>query len=504
MNLQMRNTYSAATLIAALAVAGCAVGPDFHPPEAPATARYTPALLPAETVSVPESSGLGQFGASQHFVSGQDIPAQWWTLFHSEPLDQLMRSAIADSPTLAAAQAALRQARENLAVQRGNLIFPAVDANLGVERSNVLLGFPGTIYTVDSASVSVSYKLDIFGGSRRTLEAFRSQIDYQDFQLEAAYLTLTSNIVTTVVQEASLRAQIVAVREILAAQEKQLGVIDRQFQLGGVSKADVLAQRTQVAQTRALLPPLDKQLAQTRHRLAVLTGKLPSEAVLPDFEMTSISLPEQLPVSLPSSVVRQRPDIRAAEALLHQASAQIGVATANLYPQISLSGNYGSEALKPSDLFSAPSVAWTLLGGLVQPLFHGGALNAQRRGAVAAYDQAEAQYRETVLLAFQDVADTLRALEEDALALKTQADAEVTAREALDLTQRQFKLGAVSFLTLLNAQRQYQQTHISLVQAEAARYTDTAALFQALGGGWWNRKALADANTPAAAAGKSN
>jgi NodT family efflux transporter outer membrane factor (OMF) lipoprotein len=498
MKLQSHIKFSAAAVAAALAVSGCAVGPDFHTPAAPTTSRYTPEPLPPETVAAPEASHLGQPGAAQQFVSGQDIPAQWWTIFHSEPLDQLIRAALADSPTLAAAQAALRQSRENFAAERGTLLYPAVDANVGVERSNILLGFPGTIYTVDSATLSVSYKLDLFGGSRRTLEAFRSQIDYQNFQLEAAYLTLTSNIVTTAVQEASLRAQIQALREILAAQEKQLEVIERQFKLGGVSKADVLAQRTQVAQTRALLPPLDKQLAQTRHRLAVLSGKLPSEAVLPNFEITALNLPEQLPVSLPSALVRQRPDIRAAEALLHQASAQVGVATANLYPQISLSGSYGSEALKPSQLFSAPSVAWTVLGGVLQPLFHGGALSAQKRAAVAAYDQAEAQYREVVLQSFQDVADTLRALEADAVTLKTQADAEAVARESLELTQRQFKLGAVNFLILLNAQRQYQQARVNLVQAEASRYTDTAALFQALGGGWWNRNTLAEAKAPAA------
>jgi NodT family efflux transporter outer membrane factor (OMF) lipoprotein len=219
---------------------------------------------------------------------------------------------------------------------------------------------------------------------------------------------------------------------------------------------------------------------------------------LPNFDITALNLPEQLPVSLPSALVRQRPDIRAAEALLHQASAQVGVATANLYPQVSLSGSYGSEALMASQLFSGPAVAWTVLGGLAQPLFHGGALNAQKRAAIAAYDQAEAQYREVVLQSFQDVADTLRALEADAVTLKTQADAEAVARESLELTQRQFKVGAVSFLILLNAQRQYQQAHVNLVQAEALRYTDTAALFQALGGGWWNRSALAEANAPAA------
>jgi NodT family efflux transporter outer membrane factor (OMF) lipoprotein len=480
-------------LVFALALAGCAVGPNFKRPEAPATPRFTPAPLPAETVAAPVAGG-----ASQRFVSGADIPAQWWTLFHSTQLDDLMRAAIKDSPNLAAAQAALRQAQETLTADRGAL-FPSLDAQLGVQRSNTLSGFPGTIYTVYNATVNVSYKLDLFGGVRRQIEAAGAQVDYQNYLLEAAYLTLTSNIVTTVVQEASLRAQTRATREILAAQEKQLEVVERQLKLGGVSRTDVLAQRTQVAQTRALLPPLEKQLAQTRHRLAILTGKLPSETTLPEFEIDALSLPQELPVSLPSSLVRQRPDIRASEALLHQASAQVGVATANLYPQINLTGSAGSLALKPGDLFSGPAKAWSIGAGLLQPLFHGGTLSAQRRAAIAAYDQAEAQYRETVLQSFQEVADALRALDTDAVALKAQADAEAAAREELSLTERQYRVGAVSYLSLLNAQRQYQQSRIGAVQAEAARYADTAALFQALGGGWWNRPALAE--TPAAGSG---
>ena len=271
-------------------------------------------------------------------------------------------------------------------------------------------------------------------------------------------------------------------------QEKQLDVVECQFQLGGVSRSDVLAQRTQVAQTRATLPPLEKELSQTRHQLAVLAGILPSEAALPEFELDSLQLPQELPVSLPSSLVRQRPDIAASEALLHAASAQVGVATANLYPQITLTGSYGSEALKIGDLFGTGSSVWTLGLGLLQPVFHGGELTHKRRAAIAAYDQAAAQYRETVLLAFQNVADALRILDADATTLKAQAEAEIAARETLDLTQEQFRLGAVSYLSLLNAERQYQQARISLVQAQTARFADTAALFQALGGGWWNRR----------------
>jgi NodT family efflux transporter outer membrane factor (OMF) lipoprotein len=480
-------------------LAACAVGPDFNRPEAPATKSYTRAALPKETASTAVAGG-----AVQRFVSGQDIPAQWWTLFHSTALDQLIRQALQDSPTLVAAEATLRESQENLRAQYGAALFPSVDAGLTATReriSGAAFGPNGqpNLFNLYNASVKVSYGLDLFGGARRELESLRSQVDYQRFQLEGAYLTLTANIVTTAVKEASLRAQIKATRDIVALQEKQLTVVENQFQLGAVARTDVLAQRTQVAQTRATLPPLEKELAQTRHLLAVLAGKLPSEAVLPEFDIDGLKLPQELPVSLPSALVRQRPDIRASESLLHQASAQVGVATAGMFPQITLTGSYGVESNKSGDLFNgnAPSV-WNLGAGLLQPIFHGGELSAKRRAAVAVYDQAAAQYRETVLLAFQNVADVLRALDLDASALKAQAEAEAAARDALDLTQQQFQLGAVSYLELLIAERQHQQALVGLAQAQATRYADTAALFQALGGGWWNRDQQPDAAKQAA------
>ncbi len=480
-------------------LAACAVGPDFHRPEAPATKSYTATTLPKETASTPVAGG-----ASQRFVPEQDIPAQWWTLFRSQALDQLIRQALQDSPTLTAAQATLRASQENLRAQYGAALSPSVDAGLSATRqriSGTAFGPGGkpSLFNLYNASVKVSYGLDLFGGARRELESLRSQVDYQQFQLEAAYLTLTANIVTTAVKEASLRAQIKATQDIATLQEKQLAVVERQLELGAVARADVLAQRTQVAQTRATLPPLEKDLAQTRHLLAVLAGKLPSEAALPEFDLDGLQLPQELPVSLPSALVQQRPDIRASESLLHQASAQVGVATAGMFPQITLTGSYGVESNKSADLFNgnAPSI-WNLGAGLLQPIFHGGELSARRRAAVATYDQAAAQYRETVLLAFQNVADVLRALDLDASALKAQAEAETAARDALDLTQRQFQLGAVSYLDLLNAERQHQQALIGLVQAQATRYADTAALFQALGGGWWNRNQQTEAAQPAA------
>jgi len=473
-------------------LAGCAVGPNFKSPEAPKNNSYTGRPLPAETVAAPLHGG-----AAQHLISGQDIPGEWWTLFHSAELDQVIHKALEDNPTFEAAQATLRQAQENLNAAVGSSLYPAVDANATVSHqkiSGAAFGQPSSEfspYTLYNASVNVSYTIDLFGGARRELEALQSQVDYQRFQLQAAYLTITANIVTTAVKEALLRAQILATQEIIAAQDKQLMVVEQQFQLGGVARADVLAQQTQLAQTQSTLPPLEKELAQTRHQLSVLMGRLPSEAtVLPEFTLEGLQLPVNLPVSLPSSLVKQRPDIGASEALLHEASAQIGVATANQYPQFTINGGYGSEAISSGRLFTNGTAIWSFGGGLLLPLFHGGELTAKRRAAVAAYDQAAALYRSTVLQAFQNVADVLRALDADAKTLKAQSEADVYAKATLDLTQKQFQLGAVSYLSLLNAQRQYQQTRISLIQAQAARFADTAALFQALGGGWWNRPAI--------------
>jgi len=485
--LRLRAIVTTGVVLATMS--GCTVGPDFRRPEAPAVSTYTATPLPTTTVSAPVTGG-----AAQRLATKDDIPARWWELFRSPGLDQLIRSALKENPTLAAAQASLRQARENLAARSGTEYYPRVDATLSGSRqkaSGAAFGQSnagGFFYGLYNATVSVSYNLDLFGGGRRELEAFQSQVDYQQYQMEATYLTLTANIVTTAVQEASLRAQLNTTREIINLQEKQLELVERQFQLGGVARSDVLAQQTQVAQTRAGLPPLEKALTQTRNQLAVYSGRLPSEASLPEFDLERLQLPQELPLSVPSLLVRQRPDILASEGLLHAAAAQVGVATANLYPQITLTAGMGSQSGRIQDLFAPGTSIWSLGAGLVQPLFRGGELTARRRAAIAAFDQAAAQYRGTVLQAFQNVADVLQALEADAHSLAAQADAEKAARDTLELTQRQFQFGAVGYSALLNAQRQHQQTRISLVQARAARFADSAALFQALGGGWWNRE----------------
>jgi NodT family efflux transporter outer membrane factor (OMF) lipoprotein len=474
---------AAAAILALLA--GCAVGPDYRPPQAPQAQSYTPTPLSETTVTAPVTGG-----EAQRFRNAGEIPAEWWHVFQSPALDSLIRQGLAGNPNLDAAKATLRQAQENLNAGLG-VLYPAVSAGGTAMRERTTLTQAGTpapqsmLFNLYNASVNVSYAADIFGASRRQLEALRSQVDYEAFQLRAAHLALSANIVTAAVHQAALRRRIAETQEIIADEEKQTDLVERQFQAGAVARADLLAQRTQLAQTRATLPPLELQLAQTGHQLSVLAGALPSEAGVPDFDLDTLHLPADLPVSLPSALVRQRPDIRAAEALLHEASAEVGVATANLYPQISLTGSFGSQANRGQDLFRESTHVWSLGASIAEPLFNGGALRARRRAAEAAYDQAAAQYRAVVLQAFQNVADTLRALETDARTLQALAEAETMAQQSQRLAEVQFRAGAVNYQTLLNAQRQYLQARISLVDAQAARFADTAALFQAMGGGWW-------------------
>ena len=468
----------------------CAVGPDFRSPAPPATEHYVQGAQPQTTVQAP-----GTAGGAQTFTVDRDIPGDWWTLFQSGPLDEWVRTALRDSPTVEAAKATLRSARENYLAQLGALFLPGADGTFSRTRQKTpgaAFGAPqfgSSEYTLLSATVNVSYRLDLFGGSRRQIEALRAQTDYQRWELEAANLTLTANVVTTAIDIASLRAQIAAANEIIASQQDQLNIVQKQFSAGGASHSDVLTQSAQLAQTQATLPALEKALAQAQHRFAVLAGKTP-DTETPVFDLEHLKLPEDLPVSVPAKLIRQRPDVQAAEASLHQASAQVGVATANLFPQINLSASLGSDALKWSQLFTAGTGAWSAGTALTQPLFHGGELVHKRRAALADLDSAAAQYRQTVLAAMQDVADTLRALEADARNLRAQAAAEEAAANSLEITRKQFAAGGVSHVQLLIAERQYSESRQSRVLAEATRYADSAALYQALGGGWWNREAL--------------
>ena len=507
--MRVRIARARAPVLIAFLLGACSVGPDFQRPDAPKGGSYVEAPLPLTTRgstgaaadSTADATADSKF-AAQNLRVGNDLAQDWWTLFHSDALDRFVSAALRDNPTLAGASATLRVAQENLAATRGSL-FPSVNASASAAReraSGAAIGInsPGNTFSLYNAGVSVSYTFDLFGSVRRQIEAAQAQVDYQENQYRATQLALTANIVTSVIREAQLREQVLALREVEKLQRAGLAIVERRFALGAVTRTDVLSQRTALAQTVAAISPLEKQRAQARHQLAAYAGKTPSEVDLAGFDVAHLELPVDLPVSVTSDLVRQRPDILASEALLHAASAQVGVATANLYPQITLGGNYGSTALSASSLFKPASVVWGLTGSVTQPIFHGGTLRAQRRAAVAAFDQAAAAYRQTVLGAFQNVADALRALEFDAQTLAAQSDAYDQAKGAADLAQRQFDTGASSYLSLLSAQQQYQQAAVNVVQARADRLADTAALFQALGGGWWNPAAAQPAPKPVA------
>ncbi|SEN26483.1 efflux transporter, outer membrane factor (OMF) lipoprotein, NodT family [Pseudomonas sp. ok272] len=468
-----------------MALAGCTVGPDFVRPDVATNADYS-----REQLTTTAQADIAAGGAAQRLVAGMDIPGQWWTLFRSPSLNALVEEALRANPDVSAAQAALRQANELVYADQAAL-FPSVSGNVSKTRekvSGVASGFPTSpILTVSSASLSVSYAPDVFGGTRRQIESSTAQAEYERFQLEATYLTLSANVVNTAVSLASVRDQVVATEAIIRLQSEQLDLLDAQRRLGAIADTDVLTQQTALAQTRATLPPLQKQLAQTRNQLMAYLGRFPNQDQGERFNLASLHLSQALPVSLPSAIVGQRPDVRSAQAQLHQASANIGVATANQLPQFSITGTLGSTVAGGTQLFSAGSGVWSLVGSIVQPLFDAGKLEHRKRAAVAAYDESAARYRGTVVAAFQDVANALRALEADADALNQQVAAERSAQASLDLVQAQFRLGAVAYINLLTAQQTYQNTVLARVKAQAARYSDTTALFQALGGGWWNR-----------------
>ena len=466
-------------------LAGCAAGPDFRRPEPSAASTYLPGAQPSETV---EATGPG--GTVQRLEPGTDIPSEWWSLFRSEALDRRIRIALEENPTLAQARARLAQAREELNARTGATRYPAVDAGISAARQKLnpaSLGVPGVReagpFTLYNASISVSYVLDLFGGNRRALEGLGARVDYRKFELEAARRTLAANVVNASIRQASLRARIKIARDLLEAQGRQLAITEDRYEAGGVSALDVRNQGMLLDQTRALLPPLEKELARVTHQLAVYLGREPGEATIDGFDLDSLHLPEAVPLSLPSSLARKRPDIRAAEALWHQASADVGVATADLFPRITLSGSLGSQRTGSGDLLAGVNV-WSIAGNLMQPIFRGGALRARKRSAVAAYDEAAAAYRQTVLQGLQEVADALSALDMDARTLQARADAAGHARAGYGIAQQQYLLGGISHLALLDAQRQLLQSEFDRVQAQADRYADTAALLHALGGGW--------------------
>ena len=487
--LRSYNSFGALILIAMLT--GCAVGPEFQPPEAPDVTGYlgrgAPAVVPGQTLA-----------------RNSDIPHRWWELFQSSHLNALIAQGLAQNADLQAAQAALQVAQANALAQRGALL-PTLSGNFNPTRQQVAtqgLTSPAvgdvTKYDLHTAQVTVTFVPDVFGGLRRQAESADALAEAQAFQYEAAYLSLTANIALAAIQEASLRGQIAATRRLIEIQTQLLEILRRQNSAGQIALPDVVLQETAVAQARLLLPPLEKQLSQQRNLLAVLGGEFPSESTVKTFQLRTFRLPRKIPLSLPADLVRQRPDVRVAESNLHAANAQIGVAIANRLPQITLSGNWGSAANAMSRLFTPDAGFWTLAANLTQPILDGTILLNRQHAAEAARAQVAAQYRGTVLVAFQNVADTLRALQADARTLEAAIAAERSANRSIELVSRQVEQGQVSLPALLTAQQAYLQTSLARVQAEAARLADTVALFHALGGGWWNRpeKTEASEQTP--------
>ncbi|MBA3002267.1 MAG: efflux transporter outer membrane subunit [Desulfurivibrio sp.] len=480
-NVKTISSYILFVFILFSLLAGCAVGPDFKRPETLGVATYTATPMPEQTASAPTT-----LGESQRFVEGGWVNPQWWHELGSPKLNALINDALESSPTLAQSQAVLHQAQELYAAQAGSTLYPQVDADLGSQRQRSnpsTLGQTGDAreFSLYNAGVGVRYNLDLAGGTRRALEALAANVDYQRYQLEGARLTLAANIVTTAVTQARLAAQIQATEAILASQVEQLNLTQERVRLGHAAPDEVLALQTPVEQTRAGIPLLRNQLQQNDHLLAVLAGQAPGAKVLPLFSLREFTLPTDLPLIVPSELVRTRPDIQAAEAILHSANAEYGVAIAKLYPQLNLSANLGSQALTTGALFGSGSAIWSLVGQLTQPLFNLG-LPAEKRAALAAFDAAAANYRNVVLEALRNVADVLRALENDAQRLTALSAADAAAQGSLESMQRQYALGAASYVQLLIAQQQSQQTRINLIEAQARRLVDSAALYQAMGG----------------------
>lgn len=469
--------------LAGLLLQGCTVGPHYQPPTAPAATTYTPAPQPAQTVSTP-----GLAGDAQHFDSSTALPAEWWTLFQSPQLDRMVQQALENSPTLAQAQAKLKEAQEELRARTGATRFPSVTGSASVQEEQPNLAaygipFPNpSPFTLLNGSIAVSYALDLFGANRHLIEGLRAQTEYEAWQLEGARLMLTGNVVAAAIRQAQLHAQIETTQSMLGLQQQELSIVDQRVHAGGASEAELRSQRTSVAQLQASLPPLKLQLDTVNDQLALLIGKPASEAQVETVRLEDLHLPSDLPLSLPSALVRQRPDIRASEALLHQASANVGVAAANLYPQIVLTGSGGGIGTS----FTSGGGLWNVGASLTQPLYNGGALHAEKRKAEAAYQEASSVYRQTVLQAFREVADELHAITRDAEALQARTAAAAAAQDAYQIASHRYQSGGISQLALLDAQRQQLQTALDRSITTANRFADSATLFEALGGGWWN------------------
>lgn len=469
----------------ALLLGGCAVGPDFKRPSAPDVARY--GAEPVSDLAAVPTPG----GEAQHFEPGLEISQRWWQAFASPAVDGLVQQALDANPDLQAAQAALRAAVENVAAQRGSF-FPTVSGSFGYSKEQDPVGTLAPtlnsgipIFSLNTASLNVAYSVDVFGLYRRQVESLQASADAQRYQTQATYLTLVANTVTAAIMQAAAHSQLDATRELIRSGEESLKVLEQQYRLGAISMAQVSAQQAALAQQEALLPALEQQRSLQHDLLAQLTGQFPSQLPMQELDLSMLSLPQELPLTLPAKLIEQRPDVREAEAQLHAATANVGVSIANMLPDISLSAGIGTTAVALSQLDRPGTRFWNYGASLTQTVFAGGALLHKKRAAVALMDQAGAQYRSTVLQAFRQVADTLAALQADARTLAAQARAERAAADSLALVKQNLQLGSASYLDLLAAQGLYSQAVVSLAQARAARLTDTVALFQALGGAWW-------------------
>ena len=463
-------------------LSGCAVGPDFVRPEAPKVTQYNYGGDPKETALVD--------GLSQHIEDGAAPVANWWKLFNSRQLDAAVAQGLADNPGLQAAQASLRQSQENLRAGSG-IFYPQLSATFAENRERTSPAAIGSsasasIFNLTTLSSSVSYALDIFGGQRRAVEGLAAQVDQQRALTLGTYMMLTGNIVNTSIAIAAYQAQLDETEQLIALEKDQISVAEKQFQAGITTYAAVLTLHLQLKALEATLPSLRQKLSQAEHLLSTLEGKTPAEFQPPAVLLTDISLPRQLPLSLPSELVRQRPDILAAEAQLHAASAGIGVTTAALFPSVTLNANYGQTSQTMNNLFNSASNVWGLGANVTAPIVKGGILRAQRRAAIDVYQQSLASYRQTVLAAFAQVADIVRALEHDAELVQTEAQAVKDARLAMDLLMANYKAGTANYLQVMITDIQYHQAKINYVQAEAQQLQDTTALFVALGGGWSN------------------
>lgn len=465
-------------------IIGCTVGPDFVRPEPPRVDRYTSGPQPAGTIPAD--------GLAQRFEKGAGIAADWWNLFNSMKLDTVIKEAISNNFTLQAAQASLRQSQENLRAGYG-IFYPQVDAGFDATRqkfSSARFGgsSSSSIFNLYTLTATVSYALDIFGGERRAVEGLQAQVDFQRYIVVGTYLTLTGNIVNAIIARAAYDAEIRATEQIISMEKEQMNITETQARAGIVPYVNVLSLQSQMAATEATLPLLRQRLSQTEHLLATLAGHLPAEWTPPQIDLKDITLPADLPVTLPSELVRKRPDILAAEAELHSASADIGVATAALFPSFTLNGAYGLNNTQMEDLFKKTSSFWSLGANIAAPLFHGGTLSAKQRAAIEGYNQSLASYHQTVLSAFAQVADNLQALENDAGTLRAQSEALNAAEEAMKLVDANYKTGLANYLQVIIANNQYHQAKIGYIQAQAQRFQDTVALFVAMGGGWRDDK----------------